>query len=316
MRVYRSMAELTGQASKRRAVSLGVFDGVHRGHAAILAALKHSAADAELDSALVLTFQPHPLCLVNPDRAPRMILTLDERLAELERLGLEEVLVLEFTPELAQTSYERFTQEILVAGLGLEILVAGYDFHLGHGRKGSGEAMAALGERLGFRVEILSPCYLDGGIISSTRIRRDLLAGRMEAVQRALGHPFPLGGELRPGQGKGRELGAPTANLSPPPPEKAVPPPGVYLVRARVGASLRAGLMNLGWAPTLRNSYLPEVHLIDFEGTISEPYLELHVLKRLRAERRFPDATALAAQIQRDLDAARRILATELLEEP
>jgi len=308
MRVYYSLDDIQQTPTRRRGVSVGIFDGVHLGHAKILATLKEAVRREGLDSQLVVTFEPHPLAVVRPERAPRLILTLAERIAALERLGLGELLVLDFTPELAATSHEDFARDVLVGGLGTRALVAGYDFHLGQGRRGSAEDMARLGEELGFRVEVVTPCYLDGMIVSSTRIRTDLAAGRMAEVARALGRPYSLSGEVVRGRGAGRGLSFPTANLAPPP-EKALPPPGVYQVLCEFGDEKRHGLLNLGWAPTLKGEFGPEVHLLDFEGDLYGKQLELQILQWIRPEMKFSDPGALAEQIRADIERVREILA-------
>lgn len=308
MRVHRSLAELL---PARRAVAVGIFDGVHAGHRRILGALLEAKARQGLDAALAVTFWPHPLALLRPESAPPLLLTLEERIAALAAAGLDALLVLEFTPALAATDYADFTQETLVGALGMAQLVAGYDFHLGRGRAGSAEAMAALGERLGYRVEVVTPCYENGRIVSSSHVRAELAAGNLEAVRRALGRPFPLTGRVEKGAGRGTPLGFPTANLAPPPPEKLLPPLGVYLVRARwAGESAsRPGLLNLGLAPTVRGQLLPELHLLDWSGDLLGTEVQVEVLEWLRPEKRFPDLEALKAAIAADVAAARRRLA-------
>ncbi|MBN2172225.1 MAG: riboflavin biosynthesis protein RibF [Candidatus Krumholzibacteriota bacterium] len=313
MRVYQDLASLRAEGPRRRAAALGVFDGVHRGHARILDALGAAVAREGLDESLVITFDPHPLAVVRPERAPRLLCTLDERLAALAGCGIETALVLPFTADLAATDYARFAREILVEALGVRFLVAGYDFHLGRGRRGSAEDMAVLGESLGFRVEVVTPCYADGRVLSSTRIRDDLAAGRLDAVREALGRPFRISGRVVRGRGRGRTLGFPTANLAPPPPEKLLPPAGVYLVSARPEGEIRAGLMNLGWAPTLKGEWGPEVHLLDWAGDLYGRTMDIDVWQWLRSEERFSDSEALAARIREDLARARRILASGLL---
>lgn len=315
MRVHRDLASLRAEGPRRRAVAIGVFDGVHRGHARILDALDAAVGREDLDEALVVTFDPHPLAVVRPERAPRLLCTLDERLAALAARGTGAALVLPFTADLAATDYARFAREILVGALGLRFLVAGYDFHLGRGRRGSAEDMAALGEDLGFRVEVVSPWYMDGRVLSSTRIRDDLAAGRLDAVRAAMGRPFRISGRVVGGRGRGRALGFPTANLAPPPPEKLLPPAGVYLVAARPEGEIRAGLMNLGWAPTLKDEWGPEVHLMDWEGDLYGQQLDVDVWQWIRGEERFSDPGALAARIHEDRERARRILASGLLGE-
>lgn len=309
MQVYRGLA---GLPRGRRAVSLGVFDGVHAGHRRILAALTAAAPRRRLDGALALTFWPHPLALLRPEQAPGLLLTLEERIAALAATGLDELVVLDFTPAVAATDYADFARDTLVGALGMAQLVVGYDFHLGRGRAGSAEALAALGEALGYRVEVVTPCYSDGRIVSSSHIRADLSAGRLAAVRAALGRPFPLSGRVEAGAGRGKELGYPTANLAPPPPEKLLPPLGVYLARCRrsVESHWQPALLNLGLAPTLRGRFVPELHLLDEPGELRGLELQVEILEWLRAEQRFPDLEALKAAIAADVAEARRRLAT------
>lgn len=307
MLIYRGLDEIP-ETLRSRSLAIGVFDGVHRGHAKILEALRASVKPRELDSSLVLTFQPHPLSLIRPESAPGLLFTLEERLRLLGSLGIDEALVLPFTRELAARSYEDFTREILLGRLGMRRLIAGYDFHLGAGRTGTAEAMTSLGEKLGFRVQVVTPIYAEGQLISSTTIRRDLAAGDMGAVTRMLGHPFRISGRVVHGQGRGRALGFPTANLEPISTEKLLPPRGVYRVLARwdEGES-RQGLLNLGRAPTLRDRFVAEVHLAGFRGDLYGKFLELDVLQWVREERRFSDPESLSRQISEDL---------QILEEP
>lgn len=306
MRVYRDPGELAAAGDRRRSVTVGVFDGVHRGHARITRATREAAARHELDSSLALTFWPHPLALVAPERAPSLILDLDERIAALADTGLDELLVLPFDDALAATPFPDFTRDLLVATLGMRQLVAGYDFHLGRGRAGNAEAMAVLGEALGFRVEVVTPCYLDGRIISSTRIRDDLAAGRLDDVARALGRPYTLGAVVESGEGRGAGLGFPTANLRPPGDEKLLPPPGVYLVSAEVEGERSFGLLNLGWAPTLKGRFTPEIHLLDRSVDLRGQHLQCDVLQWIRAEKTFSGPEALQAAIAEDVAEARR----------
>jgi len=303
--------DIAGLPAARRAVTLGVFDGVHAGHRRILGALGAAKRREGLASALAVTFWPHPLAVLRPERAPGLLLTLEERVAALAATGLDELVVLEFTAEVAGTDYADFARETLVGALGLRRLVVGYDFHLGRGRAGTAEALAALGETLGYRVEVVTPCYSDGRIVSSSHIRADLTAGRLAAVAAALGRPFPLSGRVEPGDGRGAALGFPTANLAPPPPEKLLPPLGVYLVRCRwlAGQAWQPGLLNLGLAPTLRGRFVPEVHLLVGSVDLGGRELQVEILEWLRAEQRFPDAEALKTAIAADVATARRRLA-------
>ena len=308
-RIFRSLAEFAETGRRRRGIALGVFDGVHAGHRRILGDLVASSDREGLDATLAITFHPHPLSLVRPERAPALIMTVEERVEELAMSGVDEVLLLPFTRELAETEHERFAVETLVGELGLALLVVGYDFHFGKGRRGTAESMAALGEGQGFKVKVITPCYEGGRIVSSTHIRESIAAGKMEAVRRALGRPYLLSGEVVRGKGLGTGLGVPTANLSAPPADKLLPPCGVYLASTRIDGIVHSGLLNLGWAPTLRGEFGAELHLIDFSGSLLGKYLQVELLQWFRPERHFSGAAALLAQIGEDLRRAREILA-------
>ncbi len=309
MRVAYSLGELELAS---RAISIGVFDGVHRGHLRILETLREARAREDVDSSLVISFDPHPLALVRPQDAPRMISTIPERIGLLAPLDIDELLILPFTPDLAATPFDVFAREVLLAKLGMRHLVAGYDFRMGRGRGGSAEDMAALGESHGFGMEVVEPCFLDGEIISSTRIRASVEEGDLEAAAHRLGRPFRLSGRVVKGDGRGREIGFPTANLEEFPDQKLLPPEGVYRIRARLeGGGPREGLMNLGMAPTLRDRFVAETHLLDFQGDLYGRHMEVDILQRFRAEKRFPDVEALREQIRKDLSRLREILELE-----
>ncbi len=309
MRVALELGELELAS---RAISIGVFDGVHRGHLRILETLCEARAREDVDRSLIISFDPHPLALVRPDDAPRMLSTIPERIELLAPLGADELLILPFTPELAGTPFDVFAREVLLEKLGMKHLVAGYDFRMGRGRSGSAEDMAALGADHGFGVEVVEPFYLDGEIISSTRIRSSVEEGDMEAAAHRLGRSFRLSGRVVEGDGRGRDIGFPTANLEEFPVQKILPPAGVYRARARwEGGEPVEGLMNLGMAPTLRGRFVAEMHLLDFQGDLYGRLLEVDLLQRFRPERKFPDIDALREQIEKDLSRLREILELE-----
>jgi riboflavin kinase / FMN adenylyltransferase len=291
-----------------RVISIGVFDGVHLGHQHILKTLVAARERENLDRSLLISFDPHPLALLRPDTPPRMISTLEERVSKLEGHGPDELLVLPFTHELASTPFDVFAREILLKQLGMRHLVAGYDFRMGKGRGATAEDMAALGEDLGFRVEVVTPCYLDGEIISSTRIRAAVNDGDLESAADRLGRPFSLSGKVIRGDGRGRGLGFPTANLETFPQSKLLPPAGVYRVRVRWEGAQAEGLMNLGMAPTLRDRFLAEIHLLDFKDDLYGIQLDVDVLQRFRSEEKFSDVELLRAEIARDVARLRSIL--------
>jgi riboflavin kinase / FMN adenylyltransferase len=308
VQIFRSANEVP-VIDGRRGLAIGVFDGVHIGHRKIIRTLTDLVTGSSLTESLAITFDPHPLSLVRPQDAPPLILSLDDRLAELERLGLGAVAVLPFDARLAATPWEQFTEELLVGEMQMGHLVVGYDFHLGRGRAGSAEDMATAGQEHGFKVQVVSPCYLDGQIVSSTRIRRDLAAGRMAEVSRALGRPWRMLGTVSRGTGIGRQLNFPTANLPLDPRDHLVPAVGVYLVRTTVAGQDHWGVMNLGWAPTLKNRYGAEIHLLDYQGDLYGKIMEVKVLEHIREEIRFSGPDELRQNIQNDVIQARRLIA-------
>lgn len=309
--MMRVALELPDLAPATRAVSVGVFDGVHRGHVRILNTLAEAKRRENVERSLLISFDPHPLALVRPDDAPRMISTIAERIAELGRHGPDELLILPFTRELASTPFDEFAREVLVKKLGMKHLVAGYDFRMGRGRGGSAEDMVTLGKQSGFTVEVVEPYYLDDEIISSTTIRAAVEAGDMAAASHRLGRPFRLSGRVVKGDGRGRGLGFPTANLEQFPLQKLLPPTGVYRVRVKWEDGSGEGLMNLGLAPTLRGRFLAEIHILDFQDEIYGKCLEVDVLQRFRGEEKFPNIQALCAQIEKDISRLREILDLE-----
>lgn len=305
MTVYTSISDVP---LRRRAIAIGVFDGVHIGHRKIIGDLLAAREAGQFAAALVLSFDPHPLSVLGKGAPPRLLTSPGRRSRELLKLGVDEVLMLPFSRELAAMPYGDFTRDILVARLGIGHLVAGHDFHIGQGGDGSAAAMAKLGESLGFGMETAAPVQIGEETVSSSGIRIDLSEGRLDAVSEKLGRPWSLAGQVVEGSGRGRLLGFPTANLQLDLPDPALPPAGVYLVRVLIDGQRRDGLMNLGLAPTLRGSFCAEVHLIDRQEDLYGRDMQVEVLQAIRPERAFPDADSLAARISEDLKLARALL--------
>ena len=286
-------------------VTLGVFDGVHLGHQALLNAALARAAGQPL---AVVTFDPHPRAVLGPPKRHRLLSPLAERLQLLERWPIAAVAVLRFDRDLAAMDYRDFVRDLLVGAFGAKHLVLGFNLHLGFQRQGTPERVALLGGELGFEVTRVPAVEVDGESVSSTRIRHELDAGRVDAAWRLLGRPYALAGTVVRGAGRGRTLGIPTANLVVPE-DKLLPANGVYAIGARVGDRLLRGALNIGVVPTFGAGEVPsvEAHLLDFEGDLYGHRLQVHLLQRLRAERAFPDPASLIAQIHADLDSARRL---------
>jgi len=291
-------------------VSLGVFDGVHLGHQAILERNVARARELGL-RATVVTFREHPKQVLL-GRAPRTLTTLDHRLELFRRAGIEHTLALAFDPALRETPAEEFARRVLAAGLLARAFVLGFDSKFGQGRRGSPELLRSLG----YPVEVVPKVVVAQRAVSSTAIREAVELGDLEGAARMLGRPVSVFGRVVRGRRLGHTLGFPTANLDLA--HELHPPPGVYACWARVpqeshesGSEPRRlpAVTNIGYRPTVGGERPPEasveVHVIDFSGELYGKPLELEFVQRLRSEQRFPDLAALRDQIGRDVEEAR-----------
>jgi len=305
MRIVRGLPSV---APERRpsAVALGVFDGVHLGHRVILgAAVAHARATGS--TALACTFEPHPFEVLQPDRAPQLITTLDERLELVAACGVDGTVVLDFTRELAAVEPEAFVKDVLVDRLAARQVVVGFNHRFGRGARGDADLLRDLGGRLGFSVDVVEPLMVDGAPVSSTAIRAALGRGDLEAAARMLGRPYTLPGKVVAGAGRGRTLGFPTANIAPERPVLVAP--GVYACTTEVAGQRQRAVVNVGVRPTFGEDTLAvEAYLLDFSGDLYGQTLRLVFVSRVREERRFPSVDALRAQIAADVETARRRL--------
>lgn len=291
-------------------MTVGNFDGVHRGHQALVAAVRRSA-EAEGGASVVLTFDPHPSRVLSPERAPSALMTIDQKAEILGGMGIERLAVLPFTTAFAAKSAADFAREVLSQAIGARAVIVGSSFRFGHGREGDPARLAELGESLGFRVETVGPVPHDGAPISSTRIREALARGAVEAARDQLGRRFFLDGVVSHGDGRGRSIGFPTANVEPE--NETVPGNGVYACWCRCldepASALRPAVVNIGRRPTFGGGgVVVEAHLFDFDGDLYGRRLRLEMEHRLRDERVFPGVDALRAQIAADAAEARRLL--------
>jgi riboflavin kinase/FMN adenylyltransferase len=297
---------------------VGEFDGVHLGHQAVIAELRRRAEERGLASAVV-TFDQHPARVVRPESAPLQLTGLDQEIELLAATGVDHVVVLTFDEERAKESAEEFVHEVLVGCLNARLVIVGEDFHFGHERRGNVALLRKLGEELGFEVEGLALVGADGAPagepadhVSSTAIRRALVAGDLAAANAMLGRPHEVRGVVRHGDHRGREWGFPTANVEVAD-ETQLPADGIYAaVYERPDGSVHPGAASLGRRPTIYDDQpyrLLEVHLLD--GDDFELYDEparVRFIERLRGEERFDTVEALVAQIGQDCDDARRVL--------
>ncbi len=305
MRIIRGLPSVRPER-RPSAVALGVFDGVHVGHRAILgAAVAHARATGA--SALVCTFEPHPLEVLQPDRAPQAITTLEERLDLIAGCGVDGTVVLTFTREVAAIEPEAFVKDVLVERLAARQVVVGFNHRFGRGARGDAALLRDLGGRLGFSVDVIEPLSVDGVPVSSTAIRAALGRGDLASAERMLGRPYTLPGKVVPGAGRGRTLGFPTANVAPDRPVLLAP--GVYACGAEVAGQAHRAVVNIGVRPTFGGDALAvEAYLLDFAGDLYGQTIRLTFTSRIREERRFPSVDALRAQIADDVDTARKRL--------
>lgn len=290
-------------------VTVGTFDGVHRGHWEVLREIRRRA-DARGSRAILVTFDPHPLEVVNPAMAPPLLTTAEEKKEILAESGLDYAVFIRFTEELSRWTPERFVERILVERIGVAELVVGYDHGFGRGRSGDVDTLRALGRKWGFDVDVVAPVAVDGDAISSTRVRRAVSEGRIRDAALGLGRPYSLRGTVIRGEGRGRGLGFPTANLRVGTREKLLPPSGVYAVRAVLRRGSYPAAMHLGPRPTFEGAAPSvEVHLLDFRGDIYGEVVRVDLVDRLRDVTPFESVHALVAQLHRDVERSREILA-------
>ncbi len=288
-------------------VTVGTFDGVHRGHQRVVAEVVGRARAGGLTSVLVLC-DPHPLEVVNPAAAPKLLTLGDEKRELLTGTGLDRVDVLPFTREVAQQSPEEFIRR-LRAEHALVQLVLGYDHAFGRGRSGDEALVRQLGAADGFAVAVVDAVRADGQPISSTLIRAAVAHGDLTAAARWLGRPYGLLGRVVPGAGRGRTIGVPTINLAPPDARKLLPPDGVYAVWVWWRGTRYGGMMNQGARPTFaEQGRTLEAHLFDFAGELYGETVRVEWVERLRDVQAFPSRDALVAQLERDRQAARASL--------
>jgi len=298
------LAQLT--PSSDTVLAIGVFDGVHLGHQYLLRLTAERARQLGCLSGAI-TFHPHPRQVLMPENGPGYLLSLEERLELISEQGIELIVTLSFTRELAMVPAADFMAGVK-AYLRLRELFVGANFALGRGREGTPERLVRLGQDMGFAVQVVQPLEIDGVAVSSTAIRQALQEGEVELAARLMGRAVTISGKVIPGRARGQLLGFPTANLCFDP-ERVVPAFGVYAVRVWLDDQVCSGVANLGVRPTF-DSGEPclEVHLMDFQADLYGRVMRVEFVRRLRPEIRFATPADLVAQIRRDIEQAREVL--------
>lgn len=299
--------ELTRLTPERGTIlTIGVFDGVHLGHQQLIAELKGEAAERGLISGVV-TFQRHPQEVLAPQTELSFLTSFEERIELIRSLGVELIVPLSFTPELAQCSARSFVS-LLKEYLKMQGLVVGPDFALGRGREGDIKMLNALGLELDFTVTLVSHLVVAGQVVSSSAVREALSSGDVALAARLLGRGFSLRGVVSSGVERGRTLGFPTANITLEQ-RQALPADGVYISRAYVAARVHGAVTNIGVRPTFGGGErIVEVYLLDFDGDLYERELSVEFVERVRGEMRFATVEELRMQIERDVQRARAVL--------
>jgi riboflavin kinase/FMN adenylyltransferase len=308
MKVFHSLSELS-EIPGPLCVAIGVFDGVHLGHQALI---RRAMQEAERlgGSAVVLTFHPHPARVLRPDSAPHLLTSTPHKLRLIEELGCPFLLQIKFDAAFAAQPPEVFIEALTRSAPSLRMVCVGHNWAFGKGRAGNVALLAALGEKFGFETLEIEPVEIDGELVSSTRIRKAVEAGDFDTARRFLGRDYTILGTVQPGAGRGRGIGFPTANLSAH--NERFPPNGVYAVRVLMDSRWFEGVANVGVRPTVANALdrVLEAHIFDFSGDLYGHDLEVKFERFLRPEQKFSSIEELRAQIARDAALAREILSS------
>ncbi|NOZ68164.1 MAG: bifunctional riboflavin kinase/FAD synthetase [Deferribacteres bacterium] len=288
-------------------LTIGNFDGVHLGHQALFRMLIERAKKNN-GTSIVFTFVPHPLRVIAPERAPKLLTPYKEKIRLIKNCGIDVIICINFTKEFASITAEDFIRNILCRMLEVKEILIGSNYMFGKGRKGSPELLKALGKEYGFSVTVVDEIRIDNTVVSSSRIRTLIAKGRVEEAAKFLGRPYSVEGVVIEGAKRGKSLlNTPTANLSTA--NELLPKDGVYAVKVKVGRKVYGGATNIGCNPTFKDKKFSfETHILDFEGTLLGKTLRVEFIRRIRDEIKFSKVEDLAAQLEKDIAEIRRIL--------
>jgi riboflavin kinase/FMN adenylyltransferase len=287
-------------------LTIGNFDGVHRGHLALFACVKERAK-AIGGQSVVMTFEPHPLKIMKPGNGPPLITPTQQKLNLIDAAGIEVIFCLPFTKEFAAVSAEEFVGGILVKKIGVREIVVGYDYAFGYQRQGNIDLLREMGERFGFTVHVVAPISVSDHLVSSTNIRQLVQEGDLELSKKLLGRDYQICGTVVKGKNRGgRLLGCPTANLNVV--DELIPKVGVYAVKVLIDDQIYDGVTNIGYNPTFGNGALTvETHILDFTQDIIGQTIRVNFVQRLRDEKTYDSVEALSDQINRDIARAKEL---------
>jgi len=307
MKIIKDLAEI--QRDKKSVVTLGTFDGLHLGHQEIVDEVLRKSREIDGRSFL-LTFDPHPRKVIPGRNDVKLLSTLEEKISILEKLSLENLFVVNFTAEFSKQTPEDFVKKYLIDGIGLSEIVIGYDHHFGKGRDGNFELLKEIGKKNNFSVTLVPEYSVDGETISSTKIRNALLEGDVVKAGKMLGRHYSFKGKIVRGDGRGKKLGFPTANIFINDEDKLIPAKGIYAAECTVQKEKHFGLLSLGSRPTFHKDgdVIPEFYIFDFDRDIYDEILKVELVEKIREEEKFDSVDDLIIQMKKDEEKGRTIL--------
>jgi len=288
---------------KSPVATIGIFDGVHRAHQMVINRLTEISRQLHGES-VIITLWPHPRIVLNHQKDKiKLLNTLDEKIDRLEKTGIENLIVVPFDHQLASMGFDVFIMEVLLKKIGIRHLVVGYNHQFGRGRQGNYENLKSMSEELNFGLSMQEQVLINDAKVSSSVIRRLIIEGNIEMANDYLGYKYFFSGKVIRGEGLGRGIGFPTANLQSSDPDKLLPPKGVYAVMVKTGDAFYKGMMNIGCRPTLKHDCINdtyEVNLFDFDGDLYGTLIKVYFIKRVRDEKKFGSVGELGKQISHD----------------
>lgn len=307
MNIFRNIDEI--KFDKQTVLTLGTFDGIHLGHQQIIKRVLECSEENKLRN-LIITFHPHPRKVINPEMQLKLLTTNKEQISILEKLGVQNLFVVNFTIQFSQLTPDEFIKNYLVDKIGLSRIVIGYDHHFGKGRGGDVEFLIASGKKYDFEVLQIQPFIIESEPVSSTKIRAALEAGDVNKVNKMLGRYYSFSGVVVEGDKRGRELGYPTANIKLYDEDKMIPQIGIYAVLVEIDGIEHKALLSIGKRPTFYNDgkVVPEVYIYDFNHDIYGKEIKVNLIQKLRGEEKFNSAEELIRQMNIDKENGLKIL--------
>ncbi|MDH3267297.1 MAG: bifunctional riboflavin kinase/FAD synthetase [Ignavibacteria bacterium] len=311
MKIIKDLAEI--RWDQNTVITLGTFDGLHLGHQQIVDTVVQKSRQSAGRSFLI-TFEPHPRKIIPGRNDVKILSTLEEKVVILEELGMESLFVINFTTEFSRQSPEEFVEKYLVKGIGLREVVIGYDHHFGKERDGNFELLQRLGNKHNFSVTLIPEYSVNGETVSSTKIRIALLAGDVLKAGKMLGRNYSFKGTIVHGDGRGRQLGFPTANLAVDNEDKLIPAKGIYAAECVVENEKHFGLLSLGSRPTFHKDgeIIPEFYIFDFDKDIYDEVMQVNMVEKIRDEEKFNSVDELITRMKKDEEIGRKILSKQI----